>query len=93
MWADILFWLCSALPPMFGTVSLNLQFFKTTSLNIMIVKGVHNLNKPEITARVSKIDIYPGWTGDWDNDLKKIPDAAVSVMSHTPPEWAFKQWD
>lgn len=47
----------------------------------MIVKGAHNLNKPEITARVSKIDIYPGWTGDWDNDLKKIPDAAVSVMS------------
>ena len=30
---------------------------------------------------MSKIDIYPGWTGDLNNDLKKIPDAAVSVMS------------
>ena len=29
---------------------------------------------------MSKIDIYPGWTGDL-NDLNKIPDAAVSVLS------------
>ena len=42
----------------------------------MIVTGAHDKNQPEITARVSNIDIHPDWV---TGDLSKGSDAAVSV--------------
>ena len=44
--------------------------------------GAHNKNKPEIEARVSKIDVPSTWNlldGTTSNNIYGGPDAAVSV--------------
>ena len=53
-----------------GKVNLSLKLD-----NKMIDAGAHNKNEPEITARVSNIDIHSTWNGDFYNG----PDAAVSI--------------
>ena len=45
----------------------------------MIGTGAHNKNDPEITARVSNIELHSTWNGDLYNG----PDAAVSMRKVT----------
>ena len=45
----------------------------------MINTGAHNKNYPEITARVSNIELHSTWNGNLYNG----PDAAVSIREVT----------
>jgi len=53
--------------------------------DIRLQLGAHNKNQPEITARVSKIDIHPDWTGL----LSQAPDAAILTLTQ-PIEFSDK---